>query len=94
MTSPLSPLPATDRSSVSVVLLVDGVVLTIVEPFFQTYVNVIASPSASLGVTVAVSVWLVVGAVGVRSTVAVGAAFVSVRVAVAVLLGASPSLAR
>src|SRR5215217_6080532 len=53
--SPGSPLPASERSKVSVVLAVFDVVRRIVVPTRHTYVSVTASPSRSLVVAVAVS---------------------------------------
>ena len=58
----------------------------------QTYVTETGSTSASLVVAVAIRVWFVVGLAGVSATVAVGAAFVRVIVAVAVLLSTVPRL--
>src|SRR5690242_18479342 len=71
---PLSPLPATPRSSVSVRLAVFDVVLTTVPFFVQTYVSVTGLPLGSLAVAVAVSTALVVvapaGPFDERATVA------------------------
>jgi hypothetical protein len=56
------------------------VVLTVTPFTFHTYVSVTVLPSASAFVAVAVTVWFVVGLVGARETVAVGAVFAGVRV--------------
>src|SRR3954447_4809606 len=72
--SPLSPLPAVARFSVSVRAVEFAVVLTTVEPTLHAKVSRTVSPSASAFVAVAVTVWFVVGLAGLRVTVAVGAA--------------------
>ncbi len=71
---PLLPLPASDRSNVSVSDVV--VVVCRVEPStFQRYVSVTVSPSRSVFVAVAVSVAFVLGVWSLSATVALGAVF-------------------
>ena len=93
ITSPASPLPATDRSSVSVVEVVEDVVVS-GEPFSDhANVHVMGSPSASAGLeTVAVIVASLLGVAGVIATEAsVGAELATVAEAAAAVPEAVPS---